>query len=188
MKIYHCTQFYMSGLTDEPVPHWPRDYELVAEMKQAGLTGQEALESAFRPSKSAMNPGDVVGLDDGTLHRCEVEGWTDIGKMWTARVQNSLTSEVSRAALTMQRIAAVLAAWGAIRCVHTADLRTPCQAYLFGHRRGQGLAFVGKIEGQDLYRRRGAGVLAFVHLLGRLLERFARLEGDRRLPVHGQEQ
>ena len=51
MKIYHCKQFYMSGLADEPVPHWPRDYELVAEMEQAGLTGKEALESAFRQSK-----------------------------------------------------------------------------------------------------------------------------------------
>jgi hypothetical protein len=36
-----------------------------------------------------MNPGDAVGLDDGTLWRCEVEGWTDIGKLWVARVQKS---------------------------------------------------------------------------------------------------
>jgi len=36
-----------------------------------------------------MEVGDVVGLDDGTLWRCEVEGWMDIGKMWTARVQNN---------------------------------------------------------------------------------------------------
>jgi hypothetical protein len=34
-----------------------------------------------------MELGDVVGLDDGTLGRCEAKGWTDIGKMWTARVQ-----------------------------------------------------------------------------------------------------
>jgi hypothetical protein len=34
-----------------------------------------------------MNPGDVVGLDDGTLWRCEFEGWSDIGKTWEARVQ-----------------------------------------------------------------------------------------------------
>ncbi len=36
-----------------------------------------------------MEVGDVVGLDDGSLHRCEAEEWTDIGKMWTARVQNN---------------------------------------------------------------------------------------------------
>jgi hypothetical protein len=89
MRIYHCKQAYLSGLMDEPVPHWPRDYELVAEMDQAGLTGKETLESTFRQSKGAMNPSDVVGLDDGTLHRCEMEDWTDIGKLWGARVQNN---------------------------------------------------------------------------------------------------
>jgi hypothetical protein len=88
MRIYRCKQFYMSGLADEPVPHWPRDYELVWEIDQMG-TGKEALEAAFEKSQGAMNPGDVVGLDDGTLWRCEVDSWTDIGKMWTARVQNS---------------------------------------------------------------------------------------------------
>jgi hypothetical protein len=66
--------------------------------------------------------------------------------------------------------------------MHTADRRTPCQACLLGHPRGQRLAFVGNIKGQDLHRRRGAGVLAFVHLLGRLLERFPRLEGDAGFP------
>jgi len=76
---------------DEPAPSWPHDYETAEEMDQAG-TGKEALEHAFRQCHAAgrdMNPGDVVGLDDGTLHRCEVESWTDIGKLWTARVQNS---------------------------------------------------------------------------------------------------
>lgn len=74
---------------DEPVPRWPQDYEPAEEMDQAG-TGKEALEHAFRQCHAAgrdMEPGDMVGLDDGTLWRCEVEGWTDIGKMLTARVQ-----------------------------------------------------------------------------------------------------
>jgi hypothetical protein len=89
MRIYHCKQFYFSGLMDEPVPRWPQDYEAAEDMDQAG-TGKEALEHAFRQCHAAgrdMEVGDVVGLDDGTLWRCEVEGWTDIGKMWTARVQ-----------------------------------------------------------------------------------------------------
>jgi L-ascorbate metabolism protein UlaG (beta-lactamase superfamily) len=63
-------------------------------MVQQG-TGKEALEYAFRQCHAAgkdMNPGDVIGLDDGTVHRCEAEGWSDkgwsdIGKMWTTRVQ-----------------------------------------------------------------------------------------------------
>jgi hypothetical protein len=73
-------------------------------------------------------------------------------------------------------------------CMPIVDLRALRHTCLLGHRRGQGLAFVGDIEGQDLHRRRGAGVLAFVDLLGRLLERVPRREGDRPLPVHGQEQ
>jgi len=61
-------------------------------MDQGGLTGKEALEHAFEQCHAGgrdMRPGDVVGLDDGPLWRCEVEGWSDIGKLWTARVQNS---------------------------------------------------------------------------------------------------
>ena len=86
MRIYRCKTFYASGLADEPAPHWPRDYELAGEMDQVG-TGNEALESAFSRYAGTMKPGDVVGLDDGTLWRCEFEGWTDIGKQWTARIQ-----------------------------------------------------------------------------------------------------
>ena len=89
MRIYHCKQFYFSGLMDEPVPCWPQDYHEPAEMVQQG-TGEEALQHAFHQCHMDgrdMDVGDVVGLDDGTLWRCEVEGWTDIGKMWTARVQ-----------------------------------------------------------------------------------------------------
>jgi hypothetical protein len=52
--------------------------------------GEEALQRAFHQCHidgRDMEVGDVVGLDDGSLHRCEASGWTDIGKMWTARVQ-----------------------------------------------------------------------------------------------------
>jgi hypothetical protein len=32
--------------------------------------------------------GDVVGLEDGSLHRCELSGWTELPeKLWAARVQ-----------------------------------------------------------------------------------------------------
>ena len=89
MKIYHCKLPYLCGLMDEPAPRWPQDYEATVEMDHAG-TGKEALEHAYRQCHAAgreMEPGDVVGLDDGTLWRCEVEGWSDIGKLWMARVQ-----------------------------------------------------------------------------------------------------
>ena len=89
MRIYRCTQPYFSGLADEPAPGWPRDYTEPEEIVQQG-TGNAALEHAFTQCHAAgrdMQPGDVVGLDDGTLWRCEMSGWSDIGKIWTARVQ-----------------------------------------------------------------------------------------------------
>jgi hypothetical protein len=89
MRIYRCKLQYLSGLMDEPAPCWPRDYESPEDMVQQGA-GKEALQHAFRQCHAAgrdMNPGDVVGLDDGSLHRCEAVGWTDRGKTWTARVQ-----------------------------------------------------------------------------------------------------
>ena len=58
-------------------------------MAQQGI-GEEALQHAFYQCHAEgrdMEVGDVIGLDDGSLHRCEASGWTDIGKMWTARVQ-----------------------------------------------------------------------------------------------------
>jgi hypothetical protein len=36
-----------------------------------------------------MQPGDVVGLNDGHLYRCEMDGWSDVGKAWVVRVQDS---------------------------------------------------------------------------------------------------
>jgi len=92
MRIYRCKFQYLSNLLDEPTPRWPQDYESPEEMYQARLTGTEALKWAFALCHAAgrdMEVGDVVGLDDGSLHRCEASGWTDIGKLWTARVQNN---------------------------------------------------------------------------------------------------
>jgi hypothetical protein len=89
MRIYRCKTFYASGLADEPAPRWPQDYAEPRELVQQG-TGEEALDYAFRQCHAAgrgMNPGDVVGLDSGELWRCEMSGWTDIGKTWTARIQ-----------------------------------------------------------------------------------------------------
>jgi hypothetical protein len=59
---------------------------------QAGLTGLEALERAFDKAQNhnaewaarSMQPGDVMGLDDGPLYRLEMDGWTEIGKAWVA--------------------------------------------------------------------------------------------------------
>jgi hypothetical protein len=89
MRVYRCKIFYISGLANEPTPRWPQDYAEPFDMVQQG-TGEEALQAAFWQCHAAgrgMEVGDVVGLDDGTLHRCEMSGWTDIGKLWTARVQ-----------------------------------------------------------------------------------------------------
>jgi hypothetical protein len=89
MRIYRCKLLYFSGLADEPAPHWPWDYHEPRDIVQQG-TGEEALDYAFRQSHAEgrdIEVGDVIGLDDGTLWRCEMEGWSDIGKMWTARVQ-----------------------------------------------------------------------------------------------------
>jgi hypothetical protein len=91
MRLYRCKTFYFSNLLDEPTSHWPQDYAEPEEMVQQG-TGEEALDNAFRQCHEVgrdMEVGDVLGLDDGSLHRCEASGWTDIGKLWTARVQNN---------------------------------------------------------------------------------------------------
>ena len=89
MRIYRTKVFYISNPAGEPTPRWPQDYHDPEEMVQQGM-GQEALDNAFRECHLAcrdMEVGDVVGLDDGTLHRCEASGWSDIGKTWEARVQ-----------------------------------------------------------------------------------------------------
>ena len=46
MRIYYCKEHY-NEWTDEPVPLWPRDYDLVAEIDQGEIVGHEALEKAF---------------------------------------------------------------------------------------------------------------------------------------------
>jgi hypothetical protein len=71
---------------------------------------------------------------------------------------------------------------------HVADCQGLCSVYLLGYRRRQRLAFLGDVKGQDLHRRRSAGVQPFVHLPGRLLDRFPRHQGDRRLPICQQAQ
>jgi hypothetical protein len=89
MKLYRCKTFYVSGLANESTPRWPRDYAEPEEMAQQG-EGEEALAHAFSQSHYAgrgMRVGDVVGLDDGTLHRCEMSGWKALSeKQWTARI------------------------------------------------------------------------------------------------------
>ena len=107
MRIYYCNEPY-NEWTDEPVPNWPRDYDLVAEIDQGGLVGHEALEKAFsktqnhggnwtihegvrafQPKCRSMYPGDVVALDDGELYRCEASGWSHIATLWAAKVRRS---------------------------------------------------------------------------------------------------
>ena len=107
MRIYYCKEPY-NEWTDVPVPKWPRDYDLVAEIDQSGLVEHEALEKAFRktqnhggnwtkhegvkafqPECRSMYPGDVVALDDGELYRCEASGWSHIATLWAAKVCRS---------------------------------------------------------------------------------------------------
>ena len=82
MKLYRTKVFWFSGLVDEAEPRYPQDYHEPVDMKQQG-TGEEALQNAFSQCHDDgrdMEVGDVVGLDDGSLHRCEASGWTDIGQ------------------------------------------------------------------------------------------------------------
>jgi len=107
MRIYYCREPY-NEWTDVPEPNWPRDYDLVAEVNQDELVGNEALEKAFRktqnhdenwtrnegvkafqPECRSMYPGDVVSLDDGELYRCEASGWSHIATLWAAKVRRS---------------------------------------------------------------------------------------------------
>ena len=89
MRLYRTKVFYFSNLLNEPTPRWPQDYDPPVDMEQQGA-GEEALQNAFRQCHADgrdMEVGDVVGLENGTLWRCEASGWTDIGKTWEARVQ-----------------------------------------------------------------------------------------------------
>jgi hypothetical protein len=91
MRIYRSKKPYFSGTENEKPSNWPADYHEPEEMDQAGLTGWEALDNAFSQSHYAgrgLNVGDVVGLEDGSLHRVEMSGWTELPeKQWTARIQ-----------------------------------------------------------------------------------------------------
>jgi hypothetical protein len=92
VRIYRCKTFYASGLANEPEPVYPWDYSEPEEMSQRGA-GVEALEHAFHQCHvdgRDMNVGDVVGLSDGGLWRCEMSGWTELPKkLWAARVQKN---------------------------------------------------------------------------------------------------
>ena len=90
MKLYRTKPPWFGGFAGEQTPQWPQDYEEPEEIEQRG-TGNEALDNAFSQSHYAgrgIRLGDVVGLDDRSLHRCELSGWTELPeKMWTVRVQ-----------------------------------------------------------------------------------------------------
>ena len=87
MRIYYSKQPYFSGLAGEPVPHWPQDYDLAGEVAQGELQGKAVLEHAFAQAISGrrLRVGDVVALEDGRLHRCEMDGWTRGGREWSAK-------------------------------------------------------------------------------------------------------
>jgi len=77
MKVYSCVKFYASRFKDEPEPRWPVDYDFQEKMSQRG-DGIEALEDAFYRCVGDIKPGDVIGLDDGTLWRNDFGGWKQL--------------------------------------------------------------------------------------------------------------
>ena len=87
MKVYACVKFYPSRLKDEPEPRWPVDDDFQEEMSQRG-DGIEALEDAFYRCVGDFKPGDVIGLDDGTLWRNEGTGWKQLPQIhWPTRMK-----------------------------------------------------------------------------------------------------
>ncbi len=106
MRVYHTKQFTTGGMRGEPPPRRPQDYELVAEIAQNGLSPCEALDEAFRLTQSierswtenrgvrafgtrrrSTSAGDAVALEDGSLYRCEMDGWMRIGTTWVGRTE-----------------------------------------------------------------------------------------------------
>jgi hypothetical protein len=90
MKLYRTKVFWFSGLVDEAEPRYPQDYAEPVDMEQRG-EGEEALGHAFHDCHLMgrdMEVGDIVALNDGSMHRCEASGWTQLPQqLWTARVQ-----------------------------------------------------------------------------------------------------
>jgi hypothetical protein len=75
---------------DELEPRYPQDYHEPEEMEQRG-DGDLALANAFHDCHMMgrdMEVGDTIALDNGSMHRCEASGWTQLPQqLWTARVQ-----------------------------------------------------------------------------------------------------
>ena len=88
MKVYSCVKFYASRFKDEPEPRWPVDYDFQEEMSQRG-DGIDALEDAFSRCVGDIKPGDVIGLDDGTLWRNDFGGrWKQLPQIhWPTRMK-----------------------------------------------------------------------------------------------------
>jgi len=108
MRVYHTKQLTCGGMADEPLPRWPQDYELVAEIDQGGRSSRDALEyvfhltqnierswtenegvRAFGTRRRSMSAGDAVALEDGSLYRCDMNGWTPMGTTWVGRTQEA---------------------------------------------------------------------------------------------------
>jgi hypothetical protein len=106
MRVYHTKPPTFGGMIGEPLPRWPQEYELVAEIDQGRLSAREALDEAFRLTQSierswtenegvrafgtrrrSTSAGDAVALEDGSLYRCEMNGWTPIGATWVSRTE-----------------------------------------------------------------------------------------------------
>jgi hypothetical protein len=108
MRVYHTKYPVFGGMADEPPPRWPQDYELVAEIDQGGRSSRDALEYVFHLTQNieqswtenegvrafgtrcrSTSAGDAVALEDGSLYRCDMNGWTQIGTTWVGRTQEA---------------------------------------------------------------------------------------------------
>jgi hypothetical protein len=106
MRVYHTKCPIFGGMADEPLPRWPQDDELVAEIDQDGRSSRDALAYAFHLTQNieqswtenegvrafdarrrSTSAGDAVALEDGSLYRCDMNGWTPMGTTWVGRTQ-----------------------------------------------------------------------------------------------------
>jgi len=98
MRVYHTKYPVFGGMAAEPLPRWPQDDELVAEIDQDGRSSRDALAYAFHLTQNieqswtehedvrafgtrrrSTSAGDAVALEDGSLYRCDINGWTPMG-------------------------------------------------------------------------------------------------------------
>jgi hypothetical protein len=68
MRVYHTKYPVFGGMTGEPLPRWPQDDELVAEIDQGGLsplkgpTGGSIKEEASPPKSDPPEESHAIAI------------------------------------------------------------------------------------------------------------------------------